>query len=62
MKLIMVFYLFIVTFVIYATYGLQSFEDLFTYGAHLVVGVGAGVGMRSCVRLRVRRKVNVGLD
>ena len=28
----MVFYLFIITFIIYATYGLESFEDLFTYG------------------------------
>jgi hypothetical protein len=32
LKLVMVFYLFVVTFAIYATYGLNSFEDLFTYG------------------------------
>lgn len=27
----MVFYLFIITFIIYATFGLQSFESLFTF-------------------------------
>ena len=32
LKLVMVGYLFVVTFIIYATFGLQSFEHLFTYG------------------------------